>query len=189
MVKRNIRKIFAEKRNSLELAQVRELSEKIVDQFGSVALQGAQYLLSYYPMPERNEFDVNICEQLLKLENEHITIAWPKLLPDDVTMEAVERRDGSEMAVNKFNILEPVDGTILDPQLIDVVFVPLLAFDVKGYRVGYGKGFYDRYLARCAQDVVKIGFSFFEAVDAIEDVNEYDVPLNFCITPLRVYEF
>jgi 5-formyltetrahydrofolate cyclo-ligase len=55
--------------------------------------------------------------------------------------------------------------------------------------VGYGKGYYDRYLKRCAQDVVKIGFSYFDAIDAIEDINEFDVPLNYCITPMRVYEF
>lgn len=189
MVKRNIRKTYSEKRLALDTIQVRELSSKMVDHFRSIALQGAQYLLSYYPIPERKEFDVTVCEQLLKLENENMIIAWPKLLPDKATMDAVVKDDETVMAANSFNILEPINGNIIDPQLIDVVFVPLLAFDLKGYRVGYGKGFYDRYLARCAQDVVKIGFSFFEAIDAIEDVDEYDVPLNFCITPLRVYEF
>lgn len=104
-------------------------------------------------------------------------------------MQAIALNKNTVFAENKFNILEPVSNEVITPQLIDVVFVPLLAFDSKGFRVGYGKGFYDRYLPLCAEDVVKIGFSYFEAIDAIEDVNEYDVPLNYCITPMRVYEF
>ena len=70
-----------------------------------------------------------------------------------------------------------------------MVFVPMVAFDMKGYRVGYGKGFYDRYLPRCRPDVIKIGFSFFDPVDNIKDIADFDVPLNFCITPSRIYEF
>ena len=90
---------------------------------------------------------------------------------------------------NKFNILEPLDGEIIQPQLLDIIFVPLIAFDNKGYRVGYGKGFYDRYLPGCRKDAVKMGFSFFDAVDKIDDINEFDVPLNLCITPTYIYEF
>lgn len=189
MIKKEIRKVYIDQRNALTADEIRERSESVVNNFRSVALQGAQILLSYYPIPERREFDVAICEQLLSLENENLQIAWPKLLPDNVHMQAIAVHKNTKLIENKYNIPEPVSDEIIDPQLIDVIFVPLLAFDNKGYRVGYGKGFYDRYLPGCAQDVVKIGFSYFEALDAIEDVNEYDVPLNYCITPMRVYEF
>jgi 5-formyltetrahydrofolate cyclo-ligase len=189
MVKKDIRRIYIDWRNALTDEELKDMSARIVDKFRDVALQGAQVLLSYYPIRERKEFDVTVCEQLLALENEGLQVAWPKILDDNVTMQAIALHKNSTFAANRFNILEPVNGEVIDPQLIDVVFVPLLAFDTKGYRVGYGKGFYDRFLAHCASDVVKIGFSFFEAVDSIDDVNEYDVPLNFCITPSRVYEF
>jgi len=189
LVKKEIRKIYIEKRNLLDADEIKEMSENMLNNFRSISLQGAQILLSYYPIRERREFDVTICEQLLTLENEHLQIAWPKLLEDNVSMQAIAVHSNTVLAENKYNILEPVSDEYIDPQVIDVVFVPLLAFDNKGYRVGYGKGFYDRYLPKCAQDVVKIGFSYFEALDAIEDVNEYDVPLNYCITPMRVYEF
>ena len=189
MIKKEIRKTYIEKRSLLTSDEIKEKSESIVNNFRSVALQGAQILLSYYPIPERREFDVTICEQLLTLENENLQIAWPKLLADNENMQAIAVHQNTILAENKYNILEPVSDEYIDPQLIDVIFVPLLAFDNKGYRVGYGKGYYDRYLPKCAQDVVKIGFSYFEALDAIEDVNEYDVPLNYCITPMRVYEF
>jgi 5-formyltetrahydrofolate cyclo-ligase len=189
LIKKEIRAIHIEKRNLLDVDAIKEMSENIVNNFRTLALQGAQILLSYYPIPERREFDVTICEQLLALENENLQVAWPKLMSDNVSMQAIAVHKNTVLVENRYNILEPISDEYIDPQLIDVVFVPLLAFDNKGYRVGYGKGFYDRYLPKCAQDVVKIGFSYFEALDAIEDVNEYDVPLNYCITPTRVYEF
>lgn len=189
MVKRDIRKIFSQSRNALTAEEIKELTEKIVSNFSKLALQGAQVLLSYYPLLERNEFDVSICEQLLILENEHLRVARPRISADGENMQAVLIEKNTVFKTNQYNIPEPVGDKIIGPQLIDVVFVPLLAFDTKGYRVGYGKGFYDRFLPQCAQDVVKVGFSFFEAIESVSDVNEYDVPLNYCITPMSVYEF
>ena len=104
-------------------------------------------------------------------------------------MEALEYNSSSELIQNSLGIEEPSGGTVLAPEVVDVVLVPLLAFDPKGYRVGYGKGYYDRYLFRCRPDVLKIGFSFFEPVDSIDDISLFDVPLNYSITPMRLYEF
>lgn len=189
MVKSDIRKIYSASRNNLSGEEIKAMTEAMIPNFGKLSLHGAQVLLSYYPIPERNEFDVTICEKLMRLDNENLQVTWPRIISDTATMQAVLVEKHTSFVPNKFNILEPVNDTIISPQLVDVIFVPLLAFDTRGYRVGYGKGFYDRYLPQCAQDVVKVGFSFFEAVDEISDVNEYDVPLNYCITPMSVYEF
>ena len=189
MVKKEIRKEYSEKRLQLSEKQVNEMTSMMLEKFRTLRLEGVQILLSYYPLIERNEFNVALCEQLQLLNNPSMQIAWPRLEDDLVTMQAVAVNSETALAKNRFDIFEPQGGQVVDPQLIDAVFVPLLAFDLKGYRVGYGKGFYDRYLARCAQDVVKIGFSFFEALESIDDINQFDVPLNHCITPLRVYEF
>jgi 5-formyltetrahydrofolate cyclo-ligase len=72
---------------------------------------------------------------------------------------------------------------------IDVAFVQLMAFDKKGHRVGYGKGFYDKFLAKCKPEIIKIGLSFFEPEELISDVLESDVMLDYCVTPSGVYEF
>jgi 5-formyltetrahydrofolate cyclo-ligase len=72
---------------------------------------------------------------------------------------------------------------------LDMIFVPLLAFDTRGYRVGYGKGFYDKYLAGCSNDCIKVGFSYFGPVSSIDDHHEFDVPLDLCITPQNIYVF
>lgn len=85
--------------------------------------------------------------------------------------------------------MEPDKGLILDPRQIDLVLMPLLIFDVKGNRVGYGKGFYDRYLSQCRQDILKIGLSYLPAINRIEDVDPFDIPLDYCATPERLYDF
>ena len=69
------------------------------------------------------------------------------------------------------------------------MFIPLLAFDVCGNRVGYGKGFYDDFLKNCSKDTVKIGLSFFEAETVIHDVELHDVRLDYCVTPNKSYTF
>jgi 5-formyltetrahydrofolate cyclo-ligase len=90
---------------------------------------------------------------------------------------------------NQYGIPEPTAGIEVTSDMIDVVFVPLLAFDKKGNRVGYGKGYYDRFLAGCRNDVITIGLSFFPPVLSIDDIDFFDKKLDFCITPECVYAF
>jgi 5-formyltetrahydrofolate cyclo-ligase len=97
--------------------------------------------------------------------------------------------DNTKIKKNEYNIPEPVDGIEIPSTKIDVVFVPLLTFDKKGHRVGYGKGFYDKFLSACKPDAIKIGLSFFEAEELIEGIFEGDIALNYCVTPDRVYSF
>ena len=95
--------------------------------------------------------------------------------------------DNTKIKKNQYNIPEPIDGLEVPTHKIDVVFVPLLAFDKKGHRVGYGKGFYDKFLTDCKPKTIKIGLSFFEPEEKIEDVFENDVKLDYCITPKSIY--
>jgi 5-formyltetrahydrofolate cyclo-ligase len=69
------------------------------------------------------------------------------------------------------------------------VLIPLLAFDRQGFRVGYGKGFYDRFLSLLSQKTIKIGLSNFAPVERIEDINKYDVKMDFCVTTEQVWHF
>jgi 5-formyltetrahydrofolate cyclo-ligase len=97
--------------------------------------------------------------------------------------------DNTKFKKNEYNIPEPIDGIEVPVSKIDVVFVPLLAFDISGYRVGYGKGFYDRFLSACKPETIKIGLSLFEPENQIDDVSLNDVKLNYCVTPSKVYRF
>ena len=70
-----------------------------------------------------------------------------------------------------------------------MVLVPLLAFDKLGHRVGYGKGYYDRFLAKCPPNCLRIGLSLFDPVERIDDVVPTDIRLNSCLTPVHTYVF
>jgi len=189
MLKRAIREQYLQKRLTLTRDKIQEYSARMIEQFSRLQLPEVNSLLSYYPLADRNEFNVAIAAELVKSRYAQVRIAWPRIETDMKTMEAYEVQADGLYAKNKFNILEPLNGQWLAPDKIDMVFVPLVAFDTRGYRVGYGKGFYDRYLARCRPNVVKTGFSFFDPLPIIEDINDFDVPLNFSITPSRIYEF
>jgi 5-formyltetrahydrofolate cyclo-ligase len=95
------------------------------------------------------------------------------------------------LQVNRWEIPEPIsDGQLpIDVAQIDLVLVPLLAFDVQGHRVGYGGGYYDRFLADCRSDCRKVGLSLFESVTRIDNPDATDIPLNSCITPTQLTVF
>jgi 5-formyltetrahydrofolate cyclo-ligase len=97
--------------------------------------------------------------------------------------------ESTVLVKNKQHIPEPLYGENIDPLLIDAVIIPLLAFDKLGHRVGYGAGFYDRFLERCKPDVLKIGVSLFEPIDKILDTHHQDIRLTHCITPKQIYFF
>ena len=96
--------------------------------------------------------------------------------------------DSTALQLNAYGIPEPIEGIEVAVEKLDVVFVPLLAFDHHGNRVGYGQGFYDRFLKQCRPDAIKIGLSFFDPLDSIE-TNENDVRLDMVVTPNQVYNF
>src|SRR5262249_34070605 len=94
-----------------------------------------------------------------------------------------------ELAENRWQISEPVHDERVDANEIDMVFIPLLCFDRYGHRVGYGKGYYDRFLRACRHDCIKVGLSDFEPVDKISDAHEGDVKLDAAVTPSATINF
>ena len=105
------------------------------------------------------------------------------------TMSHVLLQDNTVLKLNSWSILEPENGIQISDEQIEVVFIPLVAFDKKGNRVGYGKGFYDGFLKKCSKNTIKIGLSFFDAEILIDDIEPHDIPLNFCVTPNKIYTF
>lgn len=104
-------------------------------------------------------------------------------------LENVRYSAETKLAVNKWRILEPQNGELVAPQKLDAVLIPLLTFDKRGFRVGYGKGFYDKFLKTCRADCPKIGLSLFPPTEKIADAADFDVPLDWCVTPETVFRF
>jgi 5-formyltetrahydrofolate cyclo-ligase len=118
-----------------------------------------------------------------------LTLAYPLTENTNCQITALAIHEDTVYHTNAWGITEPKEGRVIEPEQIDLILVPLLVCDKFGYRVGFGKGFYDRYLALCRKDVVKIGFSYFDPIDKIADTGQFDVPLTYCITPQHTYEF
>lgn len=165
------------------------LNDLLLIQFQQWPLPDIQTLLSYWPIHEKQEVNTHLMAAYISFRIPELRIAFPVIDKTEHAFEAVVVTADTAFTENAYKIMEPVDGMAVPADEIDAVFVPLLAYDRNGYRVGYGKGFYDRFLSGCRADVIRIGFSFFEAEAPIDDINEFDVPLNVCITPFTIYEF
>jgi 5-formyltetrahydrofolate cyclo-ligase len=97
--------------------------------------------------------------------------------------------DEDELVKNDFGVREPIGGELVPLRMDRPGAGASLAFDEKGFRVGYGMGFYDKFLAECRPDAICLGLSFFDPVESISDTHGFDVPLTACVTPYRIYEF
>jgi len=140
-------------------------------------------------MDDRNEINTSEIIQYLEFRNPGLRVAIPRINTKTCSLENYIYTKSMEMALHKFGMAEPFAGEKIEATDIDLVITPLLAFDKKGYRVGFGKGFYDKLLAQCKPDVIKVGLSFFEAEEKIDDIHHNDIPLDYCITPETIYEF
>lgn len=140
----------------------------------------------FLPISEQKEIDTHFILSILQGKDKNVVL--PKVTGPN-SLKHYLLTDATRFELNRWNIPEPVDGIEVPADKIDVVFIPLLAFDKKGNRVGYGKGFYDTFLRECRRDAMKIGVSLFQAEDAITDNNTYDIPLDYCITPKKIYSF
>jgi 5-formyltetrahydrofolate cyclo-ligase len=189
MLKKEARKKYKEKRANLSEAERSRLDDLMLIQFQTAHLPFLGTLLSCWPIEENNEPNTHLFTEFLKFRNPELKICYPVSDFDTMTMQAVSTGIDTPFEKNNLNIYEPDKGELIHVKEIDMILVPLLAFDKNGYRVGYGKGFYDIYLAQCRNDCIKAGFSYFGPVDSIDDRNEFDVSLNLCITPQNVYVF
>jgi len=189
MLKKEARNIFKEKKNTLTAAQQMKWDDLLLIQFQTVDWPHLFHVFSFYPILEMKEINSFLLTDYLHFRNPSLQLYYPRTNFDNNTMQAIHCTADTSFEENKYGIFEPLQGESIDPVLLDMAIIPLLAFDKKGYRVGYGKGFYDRFLKQCDDDCLKVGVSYFEPVDVIEDANEFDVPLDLCITPQQVYVF
>ena len=189
MQKSEARKLFKEKRLSLTAAERAKLDDLLLIQLQKIELPFITFLLSYWPFEEMIEPNTHLFTDYLGFLNPEIITCYPKTNFSDGTLQALQTNDDTRFRKNHYNIYEPEDGVMVNAAALDMIFVPLLAFDKKGYRIGYGKGFYDRYLVQCRGDCMKIGFSYFEPADSIDDTTEFDISLDLCVTPAAVYAF
>ena len=191
MKKEDLRFLFKQKRSKLTDQMKLKFDDLLLFQFQKLSINIPPNIMSYIIKEDSNEYDPQYIIDYCSFKNLDINISFPVILKDiySTEMNAMTASYGNKFITNSYGIPEPTQGNKIKPELIDMVIVPLLYFDKSGNRVGYGKGYYDRFLKKCRKDCLKIGFSYFPPEEPIEDINEFDVPLDYGICPDTIHEF
>ena len=187
MTKSEIRTTYKALRNKLSEEEIEDLSLQIANQLLQMDIWNFGFYHIFLTIQEHKEVNTDYILSILSGKDKNIVISKSDFSKRDMSNFLLT--DSTKIEKNKWNIPEPVDGISIEVDQIDVIFVPLLAFDNFGHRVGYGKGFYDKFLEQCRPETIKIGLSFFESLNKIDDTFENDVPLDFCVTPEKIYKF
>lgn len=190
MTKKELRQIYLRKRQELTEEAYRLRNEQLsANLFSTVDFPAVSVLHTFLPIEKKREVDTWKIIDRLQKEFPNIRIAIPKINNQSSELEHYYYKNKEQLENNTWGIPEPIRGVPASVEKIDIVLVPLLAFDKQGHRLGYGRGFYDRFLAQCRPDCRKIGLSLFDVEEEIDDIGEKDVPLNQVITPQKCLNF
>lgn len=187
MTKAELRKVYKLLRKNLTQDQVDDLSLKIANQLLTLPIWNHEFYHTFLSITEHKEVNTEYLLNILSGKDKHIVISKSDFSTLEMTHYLLT--DNTKIKKNQWHIPEPINGIKIDSNQIDVVFIPLLAFDKIGHRVGYGKGYYDNFLANCKPEVLKIGLSFFKSEEQIIDVFKSDIQLDYCVTPEYIYQF
>ena len=189
MNKKALRKQYREMRNVLSPAAKHAMLAGMQDFFREIPLIPKALVLSYKAIASKNEVDPSVFEEVLSTEYDAVSFCFPSVYFEEGEMDAYLEDEQVTWEEVKFGLSQPASGNIVSPEKIDSVLVPLLAFDYQGNRLGYGKGFYDRFLSTCRTDCKFIGLTLFDEFVEIDNLSKYDIPLHKCITPKRILSF
>jgi len=181
--KEEIRSHYIKKREELGELGRRQLSRQIADQAKRYLSENGwiEHVHIFLPIEKLDEINTwSIIQELFNLQKQVYTSVTDF---DSKVMRTVSLDIHSEFTTDKFGLPIPLHPLFTgEEQQLDLVFVPLLAFDLNGVRVGYGKGFYDQFFASVKGVVRKIGLSYFPAADFLPG-EDHDVLLDGCILP------
>jgi 5-formyltetrahydrofolate cyclo-ligase len=160
------------------------LSQRFME---SVDLSATTSLHTFLPMLEKREVNTWLIINFLRRQHPHINLYTSRTLADG-HLEHYLLLEETRLKVSKWGIPEPVDTKPVSLNDLHIILVPLISFDKKGHRIGYGKGYYDRFLKKFP-GALKIGVSLSPPLDKINFMDERDVAMHTCITPYAYYKF
>ncbi len=188
MIKKELRKEYLKKRKALSekvyLSSCHKIKTLFFEEF---AIERNATVHVFLPITKKREIDT--WPIIRELWARGVNVVVPKTNFDTMELAHYQLTSQSIVEKNYWGIEEPIGEKQVDPSTIDIVLVPLLIFDKQGHRVGYGKGFYDKFLAACLPETKKIGMSIFPPIGSIADVHQFDIPLYGCITPRDIIIF
>ena len=185
--KKQLRIKYKQLRSKLTLEEVQEKSLAIANNLLKLNIWNKTFYHLFLSIEEQNEVNTEFILHILQGKDKEIVVSKSDFKTLEMTNYLLT--DATKFKKNKYNILEPVNGIEVPNTRIEVVFIPLLAFDKKGNRVGYGKGFYDNFLSKCNSETIKVGLSFFEPENLIYEIYENDVKLDYCVTATTIFNY
>ncbi len=193
MTKDEMRQYYLKKRSSLSKEDLLSKNKAIKDLlFSRLMVHRYDKVHVYLPVIDRNEVDTRPVISTL-LDDFPASVYVPKIQKNGILTHHIFDKY-TLLKNNKWGVPEPENEGISSKDFFNthddiLVIVPLLAYDKKGNRVGYGKGYYDRFLAHKTENTLVVGLSYFEPEEFISDAEDTDVPLNYTFTPGRVWSF
>lgn len=188
MEKEAFRSKYRDKRMNLSLEERRIFSELISNSCLKYLENNRSIQHVHLFLPIKRFFEVDTFPLLYALQEKGFKVYTSKVNPKTQLLETIDISETKLFKEDKWGIPFPIDASLTTREQIQLLFMPLLAFDQRGYRLGYGKGYYDKYLAGFSQTVTKVGLSFFEPEPFLPE-EPHDIPLNFCITPKYFFTF
>ena len=185
--KTEIREYYLAKRRGLEDAERAEKNEKICkNMLGSATFRYADIILMYYPKPD--EIDIRPVAEAARAAGKKI--AFPRCNPADHTMVFHYVSSLDELLPGSYNLMEPAESLpAFTPELAEkcnvACIVPAVVFDKKGFRIGYGGGYYDRYLAGFRG--TKVGFAYRDFIVNSVPHGRFDLTVDVMITERGLY--
>jgi 5-formyltetrahydrofolate cyclo-ligase len=180
---------FINLRKALSETQLKEADLAILAHFKTLSFSGIKHLHIFLPIADKNEVSTLLLIDWLRKKHPAIGLVLSKSDIKQQTLQHFIWDEQTTLQTNQWGITEPTDGLRVEEKELDMILIPLLAYDTQGNRVGYGKGFYDRFLAKCKPSVQKVGLSYFEPLDIIAGADSFDVKLNACINPEKIWRF
>ena len=180
-----LRSHYKKKRLSLTKQEVDHLSQRVCKQLDKLNIWKLKHYHIFISISKYNELDTSYI--INKLKSEQKIIIVPKISNNELFHVAINNE--TKFSLNEYGIKEPNDGNHFIIEKLDIIFIPLLAYDLEGHRVGYGMGYYDSFLKLTNKSSLKIGLSFFDPINKIQDIDDNDVRLDYCITPTQVHKF
>lgn len=180
MKKSQIRQAKLNQRNLITPVDRKKLSQKIAQNLcDSIAYQKAQHIACYHAIG--NEVDTqNIIEDIWR-SGKH---CYLPIVMSDNTLGFAEHFPESTLKNNKFGILEPAPQKMINALQLDLVLMPLVAFDSQGNRIGMGAGYYDKTFAQVSGQVDLVGLAYaMQEINSIEP-DDWDVVMSSVVTEL-----
>lgn len=186
--KAELRKAYKQKRRQLESGVRLHLSNKVVKNALHYLADKPHIQHIHVFLPIKRLYEINTFPLINALVQQDKALYTSISDHDSRDMNTVKLAINQNFIEDKYGIPVPAEWQKGDDNSIQLIFLPLLAYDLKGHRLGYGKGFYDRFLSKFPKEVVKAGLSLFSPENEIP-VEPHDIPLDICISPDGIQAF